>query len=510
MKPAVHFQGQRIDPDVFYAQWQRAALALRQLGVKEGDVVALMVRNSPLALALTLAARWIGAYWCPINWHFKTEEVQHILADSGASVLIADEPILAGLEGLKVEGVAVYAAHGDRADKGRNAVESAHTTRFPGWETFCNGLAPAAVPQSPQRGAMFYTSGTTGRPKGIRRAPSTPEQVAAGLAVMRHCMGFEAAQYPQIRALVSAPMYHSAPNSYAIGASLENAELFIEARFDAEDTLRLIAEHRITHAYLVPTMYVRMLRLPEEVKARYDIRSIRFVGSTGSPCPPDVKRQMIAWWGPVIHESYGSSELGYMTRLDSPEALLKPGSAGKALPGVSIAILGDDGQPLPAGQAGLIYAHHNAVADFTYNGNDAARRAMEIDGKKTMGDIGYVDEDGFLFIVDRSADMVISGGVNIYPAEIEAALQMMPGVADCAVFGVPDEEFGEALACAVQVASGATLDAAAVQGFLKSRLASYKVPQHVNFHAELPREDTGKIFKRKLREPYWVGKSRRI
>ena len=498
MKPAVHFQGQRIDPDTFFARWQTAALALRALGVKEGDVIALMVRNSPLALELTLAARWIGAYWCPINWHFKTDEVQHILADSGARVLIADQNILAGLEGLNAEGVAVFAAHAGAPGE------------FPSWEAVCQGTESAPVPQSPQRGAMFYTSGTTGRPKGIRRAASTPEQVAAGLAVMRHCMGFEAEKYPQIRALVSAPMYHSAPNSYAIGASLENAELFIETRFDAEDTLRLIAQHRITHAYLVPTMYVRMLRLPAQVKARYDIRSIQFVGSTGSPCPPDVKRDMIGWWGPVIHESYGSSELGYMTRLDSPEALLKPGSAGKALPGVSIAILGDTGQPLPTGQAGLIYAHHNAVADFTYNGNDAARRAMEIDGKKTMGDIGYIDEDGFLFIVDRSADMVISGGVNIYPAEIEAALQMMPGVADCAVFGVPDEEFGEALACAVQAAPGATLDAAAVQAYLKTRLASYKVPQQVYFHAELPREDTGKIFKRKLREPFWVGKSRRI
>ena len=353
---------------------------------------------------------------------------------------------------------------------------------------------------------MFYTSGTTGRPNGIRRAASTPEQAARGLEILRHVLGFE----PNMRALVSAPMYHSAPNSFAIGASMENAHLFIESRFDAEDTLRLIQQHRITHAYLVPTMYVRMLKLPVAVRKRYDLSSMRFVSSTGSPCAPDVKRAMIAWWGPVIHEAYGASELGYMTRLDSHEALQKPGSTGKPLPGVQLAILDEQGQPVPQGKAGLIYVHQPAYADFSYIGNDAARQKMERAGLKTLGDIGYIDEDGFLFIVDRSADMVISGGVNIYPVEIEAVLQMLPGVADCAVFGIPDAEFGEALAAAVQLSEGATLSAEDVQAYLKSRLATFKVPKVVSFHAQMPREDTGKIFKRKLREPYWAGADRRI
>lgn len=504
MRPAIHFQGQRTETEAFFERWQRSAAALKSLGVREGDVVALMLRNGPLMLELTLAVRWIGACWCPVNWHFKTDEVQYILDDSKATVFIADDVLLARLESLSGLNNSIFSANAQAG------AASGHES----WEARRDkprGMAAGTpIPQSPQRGAMFYTSGTTGRPKGIRRAPSTPEQVAAGLAVMRHCMGFDTEKYPQIRALVSAPMYHSAPNSFAIGASLHNAEIFIEERFDAEDTLRLIERHRITHAYLVPTMYVRMLRLPEEVKKRYDLSSMKFVGSTGSPCPPDVKRAMVQWWGPVIYESYGSSELGYMTRLDSHEALLKPGSAGKALPGVTLAILDKSGQPLPAGQAGLIYAHHSGLADFTYIGNDAARRKMEVNGLKTMGDIGYLDDDGFLFIVDRSADMVISGGVNIYPAEIEAALQMMPGVADCAVFGVPDEEFGEALVGAVQLTPGAALDADAVQAYLRTRLATYKVPKQITFHAELPREDTGKIFKRKLRDPYWAGKVRQV
>ena len=353
---------------------------------------------------------------------------------------------------------------------------------------------------------MFYTSGTTGRPKGIRRAASSAEQVARGLEVMRHVLGFE----PGMRALVSAPMYHSAPNSYCVGASLEDAHLFIEERFDAERTLQLIEQHRISHAYLVPTMFVRMLRLPEAVRRRHDLSSMRFVASTGSPCPVDVKRAMIDWWGPVIHEAYGASELGYMTRLDSADALHKPGSAGRALPGVTLAILDDQGGPVPQGQDGLIYVHQPAFADFSYLGNDAARQRMERAGLKTLGDIGHLDDEGFLFIVDRSADMVISGGVNIYPAEIEAVLQTLPGVADCAVFGIPDTEFGEALAAAVQPDPGASLTADDVRAFLKTRLADYKLPKLVSFHAQLPREDTGKIFKRQLREPYWVGMTRQI
>ena len=527
MKPTIDFQGHRTDSEAFFQRYLRAASALRAAGVGEGDVVAMMMRNGPNVLEVMLATRWIGALWCPINWHFKTDEVQYILSDSGAKVFIADADLLGGLHGLKLNGIVTFVdrrgdvsawqagthqeAGSEAQSKRLSDVQSsgqavAGLANLPNWSAWRDATPRPALAASALRGAMFYTSGTTGRPKGIRRAASTPEQAARGLEILRHVLGFE----PNMRALVSAPMYHSAPNSYAIGASMENAHLFIEGRFDAENTLRLIEQHRITHAYLVPTMYVRMLKLPEPVRKRYDLSSMRFVSSTGSPCAPDVKRAMIEWWGPVIHEAYGASELGYMTRLDSHEALRKPGSAGKPLPGVQLAILDEQGQPVPQGNAGLIYVHQPAYADFSYIGNDAARQKMERAGLKTLGDIGYIDEDGFLFIVDRSADMVISGGVNIYPVEIEAVLQMLPGVADCAVFGIPDAEFGEALAAVVQLSDGATLSADDVQAFLKSRLATFKVPKVVSFHAQMPREDTGKIFKRKLREPYWAGADRRI
>ncbi|WP_418317355.1 AMP-binding protein [Piscinibacter sakaiensis] len=490
----VFFQQQQIPDEVFDDRVRRAIGALRTLGLRDGDVLALMMRNSPELLELMVAARALGAYWCPINWHFKSDELRHILRDSGASLLVIDAPL--------------WAERSDAAPHGLPVLFSGAATGpdTPTWPTLRDAAAPDRGPDAPPRGAMLYTSGTTGQPKGIRRQPSTPEQAARSLERLRQVIGCEAG----MRALLSAPMYHSAPNSFAMAVAQHDGLLVLEDRFDAEQTLALIERHAITHAYLVPTMYVRLLRLPEQVRRRHDLSSLRFVSSTGSPCPPEVKRAMIEWWGPVIHEAYGSSELGYMTLLDSEQALRKPGSAGLPLAGVEIRILDADGSPMTRGSAGMIYVKPELLADFSYNQGQAARAAMERDGFLTMGDIGYLDDDGFLFIVDRAADMVISGGVNIYPAEIEAVLQLMPGVADCAVFGIPDAEFGEALAAAVMPAAGAQLDAAAVQAYLRQRLAGYKVPAVVDFHAEMPREDTGKIFKRKLREPYWAGAARRI
>ena len=459
------------------------------------------MRNGPTTLEVMLAARSIGALWCPINWHYKSEEVHHILDDSGARVLVVDAALWATVPDLDPGDITVFVA--DSADP----LATPPGVRAQPWARYRDGEPRAPVPACAVRGAMFYTSGTTGRPKGIRRAASDEQQAARARDVMRRVLGFE----PGMRALLSAPMYHSAPNSYAIAAALEEgAGLWLEERFDAERTLALIERHRLTHAYLVPTMYVRLLRVPPSVRRAHDLSSMRFVASTGSPCPPQIKRAMIDWWGPVIHEAYGSSELGYMTLLDSADALRKPGSAGCPLPGVRLAIMDEQGVRLPAGQAGLIYADQPAFSDFDYVGHEGARQRMERDGLKTLGDVGYLDDDGFLFIVDRSADLVISGGANIYPAEIEAVLLAMPGVADCAVFGVPDAEFGESLAAAVQCSAHVTLTAEQVREHLKRHLADFKVPKVVAFHDALPREDTGKIFKRKLRDPYWAGLQRRI
>jgi len=497
MKPTLIFEGRTIAADVFHDRVMRSASALQALGITEADTVALMMRNSPQVLELMLALRWLGATWCPINWHFKHDELRYILDDCGAQAFIAEAKLLHDLQGAVPDGMPTFQVSAEQAPGGP----------WPHWEARRGAAAPCTDAAKTARGPMLYTSGTTGRPKGIRRQPATPEQAARTMERSRLCYGYE----PGMRALLNAPIYHSAPNAFAVGVSqAEGATLVLEQRFDAERTLQLIEQHRITHAYLVPTLYVRLLRLPDDVKRKYDLSSMRHVSSTGSACPPEVKRAMIDWWGPVINEAYGSSELGYMSYVTSAEALAKPGTAGRAVPDCELAILDEQGQRLAPGQPGLIYARQPGMVDFTYQGNDGARRAMERDGFMTMGDVGYLDRDGYLFIVDRSADMVISGGVNIYPAEIEQALLGLHGVEDCAVFGIPDDEFGEALAAAVQPRAGAQLSADDVKDFLRSRIAGYKVPQVITFHDTLPREDTGKIFKRKLREPYWAGRQRRV
>jgi long-chain acyl-CoA synthetase len=253
-----------------------------------------------------------------------------------------------------------------------------------------------------------------------------------------------------------------------------------------------------------------LLRLPDAVKRRHDLSSLSFIASTGSPCPADVKRAMIDWWGPILNEGYACSELGFLTACSSADALAKPGTAGKALPHVDIRILDDDGRALPLGVPGLIYARNRAYPDFTYLNRAEARHEMERDGLMTVGDVGYFDADDYLFVCDRKADMVISGGVNIYPAEIEAVLITMPGVADCAVFGIPDAEFGESLAAHIQPATHAAIESDDVHAFLRARIADYKVPRVIAFADDLPREESGKIFKRKLREPYWRKAGRSI
>jgi long-chain acyl-CoA synthetase len=257
-------------------------------------------------------------------------------------------------------------------------------------------------------------------------------------------------------------------------------------------------------------MFARLLQLPPEVRSRHDLSSLRHVVHTAAPCPPDVKRQMIEWWGPVIHEFYGSTEAGVLTLATSQDALLKPRTVGRCIPGVELRIYDDTGNVLPSGQIGEIYGRHGGYPDFTYHAKPDKRAEVERDGLITSGDVGYLDEDGYLFICDRKSDMVISGGVNIYPAEIEAVLHGLPGVHDCVVFGIPDEEFGEALMAVVELQPNASFDSDALRQALGHHLANYKVPKRIEVRTGLPREDSGKIFKRRRRDPYWENAGRRI
>jgi long-chain acyl-CoA synthetase len=329
-----------------------------------------------------------------------------------------------------------------------------------------------------------------------------PEQAAASERVGGIAYGIKPREDQIV--LINGPMYHSAPHSYGMLAFRSACTIILQARFDAEELLALIERHRVTHIHMVPTMFVRLLRLPEAVRQRYDLSSLRFVVHGAAPCPPDVKRAMINWWGPVINEYFGSTETGIPVWHSAEEALKKPGTVGRAIEGGIVRIFRDDGSPCGANEVGEIYMRQTAVPDFDYHGRTQARAEAGRDGLVSVGDVGYLDEDGYLFLCDRKRDMVISGGVNIYPAEIENALIGMPGVRDCAVFGIPDAEFGEQLCAFVEPESDAGLSADAVRSFLRERLANFKVPKDVEFRDALPREATGKIFKRKLREPYWA------
>jgi long-chain acyl-CoA synthetase len=313
-----------------------------------------------------------------------------------------------------------------------------------------------------------------------------------------------------MRTVITGPVYHSAPNFYALYAAQSGGLVILQPRFDPEELLALVAEHRITHLHMVPTMFVRLLKLPEAVKQRYDLSSLEFVVHAAAPCPPEVKRRMIEWWGPVINEYYGGTETGAVVFVTSQEALKKPGTVGRPLDFSTVRIYDEAGGVLPQGEIGEVYVWLDGWPDFTYRGLDAQRREVGRDGLVSCGDIGYLDADGYLFLCDRSRDMVISGGVNIYPAEIEAVLIDMPGVQDCAVFGIPDEEFGESLCAYVQPEAGQDLTPDEVRSWLQPRLANYKLPRTIEFAAELPREDSGKIFKRRLREPYWADAGRSI
>jgi long-chain acyl-CoA synthetase len=481
----------------------RLAGALGELGVGPGDRFAVLLRNEIAFLEATAAGATLGAVPVPVNWHWTGDDLRHLLADSGSHVTMAHSDLLPAAEAVAPEGMTfvevvpppdVAAAYG----LGRSVASGAH----PELEALIASHEPVDNAETRPALGVIYTSGTTGSPKGILRDRVSPEQSSL---MARHLLRSFAAE-PSMSTLVPAPLYHSAPNAHAVFALALDMELHIMPRFDAEGFLRLIDEHRIEHVQMVPTMFVRLLQLPAEVRSRYDLSSLRAVVHAAAPCPVEVKRAMIDWVGPIVHEYYGGSEIGAVVVCDSEEWLAHPGTVGHPAMGSSLRILDPDGAELPAGETGDIYARpFDGWPDFTYIGNDERRRSIERDGYLGLGDIGHVDGDGYLYLSDRRNDMVISGGVNIYPAEIEACLIGLEGVGDAAVFGIPDPDYGEALAAHVELLAGAELDADDVRSHVATHLARYKVPKVVVFEDELPREDSGKLFKRRIKAPYWAG-----
>ncbi|HEV2546642.1 MAG TPA: acyl-CoA synthetase [Stellaceae bacterium] len=498
--------------EALVASAARAAAGMAALGIGEDDAVALVLRNDFVFFEAAQAAALIGAYAVPVNWHFTAQEAGYIIRDCGAKLVVlhADllERVTAAVPGgipmlvaaTPAEIAAAYAIPPERC-----AVPAEHQA----WDAWLARQALWTAPAKPMRANIIYTSGTTGQPKGVRRAPATARETQQRLArTMAQVFGIRAGE--TIRAGITGPLYHAAPNAFARACLREAECILLQPRFDAKELLQLIERHRLTHMHMVPTMFVRLLKLPAAVKRRYDLSSLRFVVHGAAPCPPAVKREMIAWWGPVINEYYGGTETGGAVFHTAAEALEKPGTVGRPIEGAAVKIIDGAGRALGIGEVGEIYLRVADNPDFTYQGLPEQRREIERDGFITLGDIGYLDKDGYLFLCDRARDMVISGGVNIYPAEIEQVLVTMRGVRDCAVFGIPDEEYGESLCAHIEVEEGAMLSADEVKTFLRRHLAGYKVPKRIEFCSALPREDSGKIYKRQLRAPYWERTGRQI
>jgi long-chain acyl-CoA synthetase len=493
-------------PDLF-GRALRATRGLHELGIGAGDRIALLLRNSIEFLEASIATVPLGASAVPINWHWRGDEIAHVLLDSGAKALVVHADLWSSIASSVPEGLAVIVVPvgGDGAslDDGVVATLPAGALVWPDWLA---DNEPWAQPPEGAPVSIIYTSGTTGRPKGVVRTPATDEQREATRAMLGEI--FQLA--PGERTVIPAPMYHTAPNVYALSAAIRGMDMTIMTGFDAEELLRIVAKRRVTVVQMVPTMFVRLLALPEAVRSSYDLSSLRWIVHAAAPCPPDVKHAMIEWLGPIVAEYYGGTETGPVVFCTSEEWLAHPGTVGRPIERAVVRVLDAEGKELATGASGEVFMWLDIWPDFTYEGDDAKRRAVERDGLVSCGDIGYLDADGYLYLNDRASDMVISGGVNIYPAEIEACLLSLDGVRDCAVFGIPDDEFGEALAAHVEAHDDAQLTAEDVREHVRARLAGYKTPRVVEFSEALPREDSGKIFKRRLREPYWSGRERAI
>ncbi len=502
----VRFGEREIPHDELTAQAAKIAGALSASGVDHGDRVALVLRNEPTFLALSAACPLIGAVPVPVNWHSRGRELRHVLSHSRSRAVFVHSDLTTGVEESLPEGVPLIevpvppetAAHyGDAPATGRH----------PLLDDWIGDAKPHGGQAGSARMSVIYTSGTTGLAKGVLRDAMTPEQSQQVAAVTLAAMGLR----PGMRTLITAPMYHAAPNSQGLFALALGIELTIMPRFAPEEFLRLVEAQRITHAQTVPTMFVRLLALPDEVRARYDLSSLECVVHAAAPCPVHVKRRMIEWFGPVILEYYGATEIGIVVACDSHEWLAHEGTVGRPLADADIHVFNPAGERLPRGETGEVYIRPPGYwPGFTYLDQEDRRREIDRDGYITIGDIGRLDEDGFLHLSDRARDMVISGGANIYPAEIEACLLELEGVRDVAVFGIPDDDFGEALAAHVDADPSAGLTEAAVRDHVETRLAGFKVPKVVVFDDGLPREETGKIFKRRIRQRYWQDAGRNI
>jgi long-chain acyl-CoA synthetase len=492
--------GTRVTAGELLARVNQLTHVLRALGLRPGDGIAGLLPNGSPALEVYLAALQGGWYYTPINWHFTPPEIAYIVADCEAKAFFVHER---------------YAAAGGAAADLAGVPASGRLSygEVPGFTPVRNLLAgqPASLPADRTAGSsMHYTSGTTGRPKGVRRPLSglDPEEAAELTAALLQLFGVPSGQ-PNVH-LVTSPNYHTAVTLFGASAIHLGHTLAYMDAWDAEQALACVERYQVTSTHMVPTHFKRMLSLPEETRRGYDLSSMRWLLHAAAPCPVPLKRAMLDWWGPVVYEYYAATE-GGGTLATPQDWLERPGTVGRAWPVSQVMIADEDGTECPPGKPGTVYLQMGL--DFEYKGDPAKTEAARLRGFFTAGDIGYLDEDGFLFLCDRKSDVIISGGVNIYPAEIEAELIMHPAVADVAVFGIPDDEWGERVLALVQPAPGQPPSpalAADILASLDGKLARLKWPTTIDFTAELPRDPSGKLVKRRLREPYWQAAGRSI
>jgi acyl-CoA synthetase (AMP-forming)/AMP-acid ligase II len=474
----------------------RAARALIALGVQPGDRVAVMTYNSISGSVVSAGLRKALAVSVPVNFRLRGAELAYIVEDSGARVVCAGPDFVAHLEAARplIDSAPVLVATGEG-------------TPPDGWVRLDDAMAGEssdALPEEPEGGtgaAMIYTSGTTGNPKGAYRPngidPTSVVQVIQQFGLRGddvHLMG--------------GPGYHSAVGAFAAMTILCGATIVIMPRFDAEQALALIERHRVTTTFMAPTLLQRIMDVPDDVRAKYDVSSMRSIILGAAPCPHSLKERATAYFGEVLWEFYGATETGFNLVLRPEDQLRKPGSAGLPTAGQEILLLDDDGNPVPDGQPGELWVRNNWLAAY-YNKPEATQGSMR-DGFFSVGDVAYRDAEGYYYICDRKIDMIISGGVNIYPAEIEACLHGHPAVLDVAVIGVPDDHWGEAVKAVVALQPGAEATEQELVDWCRGRIADYKRPRSVDFVVDLPRDQAGKLLKRTIRAPYWASSGRVI
>ena len=475
--------------------------ALRASGIGPGEIFAYVLPNDVDMLLWQLAAQEGGYQSIALNPALSGAEIQRIVDHSGAAAIV------------------LHADFGERVDQltGTGSIKLRVSVGglVPGW-TLVDDLTktqPLTEPPDRRLGQpIAYSSGTTGQPKAVVRPPmSVADPSAAADAMKIFGRAFQFQPLTGVH-LVSAGMHHGGCQSFFHGALHVGQALAILGKFDAEKTLEAIDRYKVTTAYMVPTQFVRLLRLPQEIKDRYDVSSLEVVVHSAAPCPIEVKKQMMEWWGPVIWETYGGME-GAATIAKPYRWLDKPGTVGRSVAGMTVKILDEDGTELPPGELGNVYLEPVQGATFAYKDDPELTASVSRGRAFTLGDVGYLDEDGYLFIRDRAKDMIISGGVNIFPAEVEAVLSEHPSVGDVAVIGVPDPEWGEQVKAVVELVDGAAPSdelGAQLIAFCQDRIGRYKCPRTVDFKDQLPRTDGGKLYKRILRDEYWATTERSV